>query len=74
MNPVTALKVVVFPAPFGPDQADDLLRGNRKIDLIDGSQTAEPHREAADVQEIASWRLLPQSQELDQIIQNAPWA
>ena len=40
-SPVTALKVVVFPAPLGPMRLTISFRDDGEIDLVDGGQPAE---------------------------------
>ena len=46
-----ALKQVVFPAPFGPDQAEDLAAADLEADVVEGGQTAELDGEAVGAQQ-----------------------
>jgi hypothetical protein len=41
------LSSVVFPAPFGPDDADGFRRPEAKVDVRDGHERTESFREAA---------------------------
>ena len=50
VNPVMASMADVLPAPFGTDQADDLPRAHREVDLVDGDDPAIANGEALDRQ------------------------
>ena len=45
-TPVTRLKRVVLPAPFGPITRDDLALADRQVELGDDPQAAEGERHA----------------------------
>ncbi len=47
MSPISILMVVVFPAPFGPDEPEDLPLLHGEGEVVDGvdAPAAEPHLE-----------------------------
>ena len=56
--------VVVFPAPFGPEEAEDLAPLDAERDVVDGRDAAVALREVLDLDHVMS-PLIGRSQPLD---------
>jgi hypothetical protein len=53
-SPAITLNVVLFPEPFRPDQAEDLVLLQPERDVRDRREAAEALRQAADLEHLAA--------------------